>query len=294
MITNDRGANNSTVRHIPVLQLDADTGLATVTSPVHRDEWAELPTPRPDDPAYIFFTSGTTGTPKGILGSHKGLGHFISWQRTQFADGTYDRVAQLSSLSFDGGLRNIFLPLSSAGVLCMPLAEEESDVLPWLKRQAITFTHTVPSIAQSWLFNAPNGISLAAMRLLSFGGEALTDTVVRAWRTRLKDNCTIVNQYGPTETTLAKCFHILDGPLQPGTQSIGRALPQTQALILNRDGTLAGVGEEGETKEESATVESVTDQILEKYNQFLRSNLALACSIFIEGLPGRYLFMAPY
>ncbi len=246
VITNDRVVNKSTVRHIPVLQLDADTGLAAVISPVHRDEWAELPTPQPDDPAYIFFTSGTTGTPKGILGSHKGLGHFISWQRTQFADGTYDRVAQLSSLSFDGGLRNIFLPLSSAGVLCLPLAKEESDVLPWLKRQGITFTHTVPSVAQSWLFNAPNGILLPAMRLLSFGGEALTDTVVRAWRTRLKDDCTIVNQYGPTETTLAKCFHILDGPLQPGTQSIGRALPQAQALILNRDGTLAGVGEEGE------------------------------------------------
>src|SRR5262249_53852899 len=50
--------------------------------------------PTPEDAAYISFTSGTTGVPKGILGSHKGLSHFLTWQRTTFDIGPGDRVAQ--------------------------------------------------------------------------------------------------------------------------------------------------------------------------------------------------------
>ncbi|MGB7946554.1 MAG: condensation domain-containing protein, partial [Candidatus Binatia bacterium] len=58
-----------------------------------------------EDPAYIFFTSGTTGVPKGVLGCHKGLSHFLAWQRNTFGIGPGDRSAQLASLSFDAVLR---------------------------------------------------------------------------------------------------------------------------------------------------------------------------------------------
>lgn len=57
---------------------------------------AVLPAVDGDDPAYIFFTSGTTNVPKGVLGVHKGLSHFLAWQRTTFAVGPGDRAAQLT------------------------------------------------------------------------------------------------------------------------------------------------------------------------------------------------------
>ena len=74
--------------------------------------------------AYIFFTSGSTGEPKGILGHHRGLAHFVDWQRTAFGIGPGDRVAQVASWSFDVLLREIFLPLTSGATMCLPEADD--------------------------------------------------------------------------------------------------------------------------------------------------------------------------
>ena len=246
VVGNAQDESNLAGVDFPNLELESATGEVTTKTPDHGEARIDLPVPEPDDPAYIFFTSGSTGKPKGILGSHKGLGHYISWQQNQFNIGIDDRVAQLSSISFDAALFDIFLPLTSASVLCLPSHKEEAEVVRWLQRQAITVMAVVPSVAQSWLLDLPDDVSLPALRLISFGGEALADTVVEAWRTRVPGSCTIVNQYGPTEATVAKCFHIVGKQIPPGIQPIGQAYPQTQSLILNKDGTLAGIGEAGE------------------------------------------------
>ena len=100
-----------------VLQLDAgDDSAINASAPLTR-VCAE-PEISGDDPAYIFFTSGTTGIPKAVLGCHKGLSHFLNWQRNTFNVGPHDRCSQLMGLSFDAVLRDIFLPLTSGATLC--------------------------------------------------------------------------------------------------------------------------------------------------------------------------------
>jgi amino acid adenylation domain-containing protein len=207
----------------------------------------ELPPIAAADPAYIFFTSGTTGVPKGILGCHKGLNHFLAWQRETFAIGPHDRCAQLTALSFDPLLRDVFLPLTSGATLCLPSKHDElepASVLSWLAREKVSVLHTVPSRAQSWLADAMPGLEFPHLRLTFFSGEPLTGSLVNRWRALTASE--IVNLYGPTETTMIKCCYRVPADVSPGIQPAGVPLPDTQALVLNGDGALCGIGEPGE------------------------------------------------
>jgi amino acid adenylation domain-containing protein len=207
------------------------------------------PEVEPCDPAYIFFTSGSTGVPKAVLGVHRSLSHFLNWQRHTFQVGPSDRVAQLSGLSFDVVLRDVFLPLTSGATVCLPEETEGSapdQVLPWLQQARITLLHTVPSLAQSWLAASTEPIDLKALRIVFFAGEPLSEGLVRRWREGLHFKGTIVNLYGPTETTLVKCFFEVPTPARSGVQPVGRPLPDTQAIIMRGGRQLCGIGEMGE------------------------------------------------
>ena len=233
-----------TVMKVDVMETLAPTSPAPI---------ADLPRPAPGDPAYVFFTSGTTGTPKGVLGTHKGLAHFLAWQRRSFAIGPGDRVAQLTALGFDVVLRDIFLPLTSGAMLELPTAGAAAAerVLAWIAEREITVLHAVPSLAAWWSAQAQSAqarseSSLAALRLTFFAGEPLTAALVRRWRRHLSASGEIVNLYGPTETTLAKCSYRVAAEPADGVQPIGRPLPQAQALVLSAEGEPCGIGEPGE------------------------------------------------
>lgn len=208
-----------------------------------------LPAISPDDPAYIFFTSGTTGVPKAVLGCHKGLSHFLAWQRQRFAIGPSDRCAQLTGLSFDVVLRDVFLPLTSGATLVLPddsLEPASEQTLSWLDSENITLFHGVPTLAQNWVGDTSSNARLRHLRWAFFAGEPLTSTLVQQWRKAFPEAGEIINLYGPTETTLVKCFQVIPREPFPGVQPIGGPLPQTQALVVNSCGQICGVGEPGE------------------------------------------------
>jgi len=232
---------------LPVIGIDAADG-----SPLgETDPDAPLPAFRPgtDDPAYICFTSGSTGVPKGVLGTHRGLSHFIAWERDAFAVGPADRVAQLSRLSFDVAMRDIFLPLASGATLCLPPDQtrfDTSQILDWLESQSISLVHIVPAVAAASLASLSPDVRLRRLRWALFAGEALTDQLVRRWRGAFPESGDIANLYGPTETTLAKFWHPVPDPPWTGVQPVGRPLPGAQGLVVNKAGRPCGLCEPGE------------------------------------------------
>ncbi len=234
---------------LPLLWVDANSGRPAAPMPDTDLAAVTLPAVSPNDPAYVFFTSGTTNVPKGVLGIHKGLSHFLNWQRTTFAIGPGDRSAQFTGLSFDVVLRDIFLPLTSGAALYLPsdaYLVGSGRAIRWLHDNAITVLHTVPGIVQSWLAEPPPGVQLTSLRWAFFAGEPLSDALVHAWRRAFSAGGGVVNLYGPTETTLAKFYYQVPEAMSSGVQPVGAPLPQTQALVLRQGNRLCGIGEPGE------------------------------------------------
>lgn len=235
----------------------------------------EFSAPRADDPAYVMFTSGTTGMPKQVIGPHGALSHFLDWQRGEFSIGA-DRCAQLTGLSFAVVFRDMFLALVSGAPLVIP---DENDrltpglLLDWFRRERISVVHTVPSVARTWLAEAESaGLSGGfALRWLFSAGEPLDDELVRRWRSVFPGQ--VINMYGPSETVLAKLrYHVTDPP-RPGIQPLGKPLPHTQVLIVADDGQrLCGIGEPGEIAIRTPfRSQAVLARVGERGTRFVRS-----------------------
>ncbi|OAT84216.1 hypothetical protein A6P54_02665 [Bacillus sp. MKU004] len=200
-----------------------------------------------NDPAYIFFTSGSTGVPKGILGEHKGLAHFLNWQKNTFNIAAHDKGAQLTNLSFDVVMRDIFLPLISGATLCIPNQDKNGDfsyLLNWLKKEEITFFHSVPSILDAWNVDNTSKHYLDKLKWIFSAGEPLKDKLIYNWKNSFEGSYKFVNLYGPSETTLAKTYHVIN-QVEDGIQSVGKPIKNTQIFIMKKN-VICGIGEVGE------------------------------------------------
>jgi amino acid adenylation domain-containing protein len=226
-----------------IIRLDPDLDSAALAD-AHAG--VVLPMPTGEEPAYVFFTSGSTGRPKAVLGCHKSLSQFLLWQQQTFDIGPHDRVSQLTALSFDPLLRDVFLPLISGATLCVPLEHDAADVLRWLQRERVTVVHTTPSMLQAWLAELRSSLELPDLRWLFLSGEPLLGSLVSGWRQSVQSGARIVNLYGPTETTMVRCFHVVADGDVPAVLPVGRPTAHTQALVMSAAGALCGANEPGE------------------------------------------------
>ncbi|MDX1343630.1 MAG: condensation domain-containing protein, partial [Reinekea sp.] len=209
----------------------------------------EVPNVSADTLAYIFFTSGSTGLPKGVLGNHGGLSHFVHWQKHKYGLGERDKSAQLTGLGFDVLMRDVFTPLISGATVCIPettLDMSATALFSWMRKEQVTMLHTVPSIMKYWLQDTQADLSLPEEMRIFFAGEPLTTELVE----RVLQRCgrvNISNFYGPTETTLAK-FHFdwYEGGSQMPVVPVGQPISDAGYEVVNEHGQHCGFLEPGE------------------------------------------------
>lgn len=189
-----------------------------------------------DATAYVAYTSGSSGTPKGIPQSHAALSQFSAWLAREFRLGPGSRVAQWALPGYDAALCETFAALCSGATL-YPVPEElrthPEGVARWLALEGITLFQTVPSFARALssalTHRAPTDPPLRLESLL-LAGEALDGALVTGLRKALPHS-RIVNLYGATETILST-YHEVTGEVH-GAIPIGSPIPGRQVAVLD-------------------------------------------------------------
>jgi len=197
-----------------------------------------LPDCHPDDPIYVYFTSGSTGEPKGIVGRNASLLHFLEWEISTFGVGPGCKVSQFTTPGFDAALRDIFVPLLAGGMVCIYREKEqevyEQELTQWIDDHRINLIHCVPSFFR--LINHP-GIgaqNYPHLQYVLLAGEQLVPRHLAQWYATMGDRIQLVNLYGATETTLVKTFYRVGPPdARLNTIPVGKPIHDTEIFVLD-------------------------------------------------------------
>lgn len=184
--------------------------------------------------AYVFCSSGSTGYPKLILGRHAGISHFLEWQRETFNVGRNDACLATTNATFDVVLRDLFLVLCAGGTLYLN-SDGRVHPLALAALLGVTCLHATPTRLQAWLAPGNQTERLSNLRLLFCAGEPLSVALARRC-SELAPMARIVNLYGPTETTLAKCWHEVNPSRDRDPLPVGRPQPEVRVHILDDAG----------------------------------------------------------
>ncbi|MEV6281560.1 amino acid adenylation domain-containing protein [Kribbella sp. NPDC051770] len=163
----------------------------------------------PTDAAYVIFTSGTTGRPKGVQVTHEAIVNRLHWMRDDYQIGAQDRVLLKTPFTFDVSVWEFFLPLVTGATVVVAQDGGHKDpqyLLEVIDRHAVTITHFVPSMLQAFLTSAPERTSVASVRRVFCSGEALPVSPA-AGALALFENAELHNLYGPTEAAVDVTAH---------------------------------------------------------------------------------------
>lgn len=230
---------------LPVLDFDAMTKRRGDTTP---SDWAIE-----KDLAAILYTSGSTGKPKGVMLSHSNVMAGTTIVSSYLAITHTDRILAVLPFSFDAGLNQLTTALQQGGTLVLINFTFAKQIVEMLLKERITGLAGVPTV---WsLLAQPNSTmekhTFPALRYITNTGGAMPQTVLKRLRAALPAT-SIVLMYGLTEAFRSTYLPPEELDLHP--TSMGKAIPDTEILVLHEDGTLCKPGEVGELVHRGPTV----------------------------------------
>ena len=171
------------------------------------------------DGAYIMFTSGSTGFPKGAVITHQNVLNFIAWGKHGIGITTDDVMTNVNPIHFDNSVFDLYVALYNGATLCPFTTEQVKDARALVKladELGCTFWFSVPSMLVYLLtMRALDRSSFTRMKRIMFGGEGFPKAKLKELHTMLGERVKLINCYGPTECTcICSAYDITAADLQ--------------------------------------------------------------------------------
>jgi len=207
-----------------------------------------------EDACYVIYTSGSEGRPKGVVGSHQSLIHYLLWHAKEFSVNGADRFSQAAPVSFDFSLKELLVPLLCGARVCIADRSTVIDArkfVEWLRDSKITVMCCVPTLFRS-ILQLRSSLSdreiFQSLRTVLISGDMLRWEDVTGWRERFGNDIALFNLYGPTESTVIKLFHPIPETRFPESISVpvGRPIQDTDVLIIDENDQPTAPGDIGE------------------------------------------------
>jgi len=198
-----------------------------------------LPAIEPGRLAYILYTSGSTGQPKGVIQNHRNVLHYIRVYTNNLHLNAGDRLTLLSSYCFDAAVMDIYGALLNGATLC-PIDIREDGLAGLSERlidEEITVYHSTPTVYR-YFINTVNGkTDFRRVRLIVLGGEEVKQPDVELYKKHFSDDCILVNGLGPTEATVS-LQNFIDKQTTVLSESVPVGFPvaDSEVLLLNEAG----------------------------------------------------------
>ena len=203
------------------------------------------------DVAHIIYTSGSTGLPKGVTLSHGNVGAGVRAVVSYLGLGAEDRIASLLPFNFDYGLNQLLCSVATGATLVVERSPVPARIVRTLAAREVTVLPCVPPLWLQLLATESFADPLPALRLMTNTGGRLPLHAVRGLRER-HPKAQLVLMYGLTEAS--RSTYLPPERVDAKPDSIGRAIPEAEVLVIGDDGVECAPGEVGELVHRGPTV----------------------------------------